>query len=169
MAQQLSFSHDCDMLRQAAPLCSAAHSLEAHRRSSRVALIRLVNLFESRSMFGEGRSKQLSLKLNISTSNHVSNPYTNGKVDLGVAYAVSLMDSQVCDYWMLWLWQGGDVAAAERCSASRAPSTRRCRRACPVCSPRRWPMRPPQTGPRTRLQAPLQTISKKVLFAAVNW
>jgi len=40
-------------------------------------------------------------------------PYTNGNVNLGIAYAVSFMDSQVSDYWMYQ--QEGQQQAAEKC------------------------------------------------------
>lgn len=41
------------------------------------------------------------------------NPYTNGNVNLGIAYAVSFMDSQVADYWMYH--QDGNNSAAQKC------------------------------------------------------
>jgi len=47
---------------------------------------------------------------------NVRSPYTNGNVNLGIAYAVSFMDSQVADYWMYQ--QDGNIAAAQQCKES---------------------------------------------------
>ena len=43
----------------------------------------------------------------------IRSPYTNGNVNLGIAYAVSFMDSQVADYWMYQ--QDGNTSAAQKC------------------------------------------------------
>ena len=40
-------------------------------------------------------------------------PYTNGNVNLGLAYAVSYMDSQVSNYWLYQ--KDGNDKAAEKC------------------------------------------------------